>query len=102
MILHDNGCSDESFATLLRAIIKQNRLKCLHYSVNDFSGKAVEAINELLDTQPPNHLRSLAICRPKYRMATEKRMVQVGSKMVTERLGLQAMLTEGLLNTDSL
>ena len=83
LMLHSNGCSDESFATLLKSVGKQSRLKHLHYSANDFAEKSTEALIEILDIQPPHHLTSLCLCRPK-------------------KFTLINQLAEGLLRTDNL
>ena len=34
LIMHDNGCNDESFAAILDALISQNQLRHLTYSAN--------------------------------------------------------------------
>ena len=48
LVLHANSCTDESFAAILTGLLKNSRLRHLHYSLNDLGHLSNMAITKLL------------------------------------------------------
>ena len=60
-MLHSNNISDTSFASIVTGLLKNSKLRHLHYSMNELGHEGNAALLKLLSIPFPNQLKSLCL-----------------------------------------
>lgn len=61
LVLHSNNLSDKSFASIITGLLKNSKLRHLHYGLNELGHDGNAALFNMLQVQFPNQLRSLCL-----------------------------------------
>ena len=61
LVLHSNNISDLSFSAIVTGLLKNSKLRHLHYSLNELGHEGNAALLKLLSIPFPNQLKSLCL-----------------------------------------